>query len=156
LGDANGALKTWRSKIASAVLFDLQPPMGQCGRATNKIEPHPNSKALETLAGAALEQAYLNVGEDFEGPAALATEARRLRPASISARKNALLASEHRGRGRIATPSRALDDYRKAQVEFEELSRWDPDSKLWQRERAATQLLVSEGIVACHKSKDKD
>jgi tetratricopeptide (TPR) repeat protein len=53
-------------------------------------------------------------------------------------------------------PQSALDDYRKAQAEFEELLRWDPKNRLWQRERVAAQLLVSTGIMACHTSKIKE
>jgi tetratricopeptide (TPR) repeat protein len=49
-----------------------------------------------------------------------------------------------------------LDDYRKALTGIEELRRWDPKNVLWQRERAAGQLLVSGGTVACHTSEPKN
>jgi tetratricopeptide (TPR) repeat protein len=84
-------------------------------------------------------------------------EARRLRPRSASARKNAFVALVWRADGRISDqPQRALDDYRNALAGYEELRRLDPDNRLWQRDRAAIQLKVSEGMVACHESKTKD
>lgn len=145
-------------KLTAGVLFGRQTSHEACGLGADNAEPYPDAKALEVFSRAVMLRAQiLNFTEDYEGAAALAREARTLRPPSISARKNALVALAYRGNGRVfATPQRALDDYRKVLAEFEELRRWDPNNRLWQRERAATQLLVSEGVVACHESKTKD
>jgi hypothetical protein len=123
-----------------------------------KVEPYPDAKALEVFSRAVLLRAtILSYKEDYEGAAALANRARWLRPPSVSAKQNALVALSYRGSGRLSeSPRAALDDYRKALTGFEEFRRWDPSNRLWQRERAANQLLVSEGIVTCHTSKTKD
>ncbi len=159
MGEATLALTDLEEalKIASNVLFGRPTSHEECGLVA-KPEPYPDAKALEVVSRAALLRALvLNFQEDYEGAAALATEARTLRPPSISTRKNALVALAWRGAGLASmTPQPALDDYRKVLSEFEELRRWDPNNRLWQRERAATQLLVSEGILACHASKTKE
>jgi tetratricopeptide (TPR) repeat protein len=152
LNDLEDALK-----IASGLLFGRQKSQEGGQPTTERTEPYPDAKVLEVVSRAALLHAViLNFGEDYEGAAALALEAVRLRPPSISARKNAFVSLAWRGNGRIGTPPRALDDYRRVLAGFEELRRWDPDNRLWQRERAASQLLVSGGIVACHERKTKE
>jgi tetratricopeptide (TPR) repeat protein len=86
----------------------------------------------------------------------LARRAKWLRASSISARKNAIIALAWRGNGRRdATPERGLEDYRKALSDIEELRRWDLSNRLLQREQAASQLLVSGGMVACLASETK-
>lgn len=161
MGEATLALTDLEEalKIASDVLFGRPTSHEKCGLVADKAEPYPDAKALKVLSRAALLRALvLNFQEDYEGATALAIEARALRPPSISTRQNALVALAWRGNGRIsATPQPALDDYRKVLSEFEELRRWDPSNRLWQRERAATQLAGEpKGILACLASKAKD
>ena len=159
LGETTLALKDLEEalRISSNVLFGRHTSHEECGLAADAAEPYPFAKGLEVFSRAALLRAIvLNFTEDHEGSSALATEAGILRPPSVSAQKNALTALAWRGNGRAGTPQRALDDYRTVLAEFEELRRWDPDNRLWQRERAATQLLVSAGIVACHESATKN
>jgi tetratricopeptide (TPR) repeat protein len=142
-------------KIGSTLLFGHQSFNEGCRPISGKAEPYPSAKTLEVFGQAVLARAVLlNFKEDYEGAAALANRAKWLKPHSASGRKKALVALAWRGNGRrFDEPQRALEDYQKVLAEFEELRRWDPNNRLWQRERAATQLLVSEGIVACHENK---
>ena len=139
--------------IVSELLFGRGPSPPQCGPMVEEAAPYPDPNALQALTRAALARAVLFSSlEDHEGAAALAEQARMLRPSSISARKTALVTLESRGDVRLAaSPEAALADYRRVLAEAEELRRSDPDDRLWQRERAASQLLVSRGIVACHQ-----
>jgi tetratricopeptide (TPR) repeat protein len=145
-------------KIATTLLVGRQTSHDHCRPMAGKAEPYPDAKALEVFSNAVMLRAQiLNFREDYDGAPALAMEARRLRPTSVSARKNALVALVWRGDGRIYDqPQSALDDYRNALAGYEKLRRWDPDNRLWQRERAAIQLKVSEGMVACHESKTNE
>jgi hypothetical protein len=159
MGDAQLALADLDAalEIVSGVLFGRQSSHQECSPAAGKVEPYPNGKALEVLSRAAMVRAnVLNFSEDYEGTAKLAMEARRLRPPSISARTNALAALIYLGDSRSATPSHALDDYRRGLAGYEELRRWDPDNRRWQQERSANQLRVSAGILACAKNKTTD
>lgn len=127
------------------------PPL--CGVMTDNGAPYPDPSALRILSSAALVRGIiLGSEEDHEGAAALAEEARRLQPASLSTRENALVTLAWRGKAHGShSPADALADYRNALAEFEELRRSDPGNSDWKRERATSQLLVSEGIVACHQ-----
>jgi tetratricopeptide (TPR) repeat protein len=144
--------------IVSDLLFGPAKGDRGCGFASGKVEPYPDPRTLEVFGEAASLRARLfGYRDDYEGAAALTLEAKRLRPPSISIRKNALVALASRGRGRAAEdPQNALEDYRTVLADFEELRRWDPANRLWQREWAATQLLMSEGILACHANKAKN
>jgi hypothetical protein len=55
--------------------------------------------------------------------------------------------------GRYDRPSDALKDYQKALDELEVLQHWDPNNKLWERDKAFVQLLVSDNTVDCAKKK---
>lgn len=138
--------------ILSELLFG-RGPSPECGPMTKQAAPYPDPNALQALTRAALARAVLFFSlEDHEGAAALAEEARLLRPSSSSARQTALFTLAWRGDvRRSASPEAALADYRKVLVESEELRRSDPEDRLWQRERAASQLLVSIGIAACNQ-----
>jgi tetratricopeptide (TPR) repeat protein len=142
-------------KITSTLLFGHQSFDEACRPVIGKAEPYPAAKTLEVFSQVVLARALLlNFEEDYEGAAALANKAKWLKPHSASGRKNALVALAWRANGRRSDqPQHALEDYRKVLTEFEELRRWDSNNRLWQRERAATQLLVSEGIVACYETK---
>ncbi len=159
MGETNQALDDLEKalEITSNVLFGPEGSQDACGRLSEKVEPYPDAKAIQVLSRAALLRAnILNFEEDYEGAAAWAIKAKWLLPLSTAAKRDALVAFASRANSRtFVEPSQGLDDYQKVLAEFEELRRWDPSNKLWQRERGAVQLLVSEGIVACHKSKAK-
>jgi tetratricopeptide (TPR) repeat protein len=160
MGDADGALKYMQEsiEIVSAALFGRKTLHVQCGPAASEIEPYPNAKALEVLSRAVnLRADVLGSPEDYDVTAALALEARRLQPFSMDLRRQALTSLAVRAIGGSAlTPGDALRDYQKVLAESDELLRWDPANKLWQREQAASQLLVASGMVACVKSKSAD
>jgi tetratricopeptide (TPR) repeat protein len=155
MGDAAQALAVLERTYAvlSELMFGRGQGPPQCAPMEEQAAPYPDPNALQALARAALARAVLFSSlEDHEGAAALADQARLLRPSSIAARRNALAA--HRWRGdvrRPASPEAALADYRRVLTESEELRRSDPDDRFWQRERAVSQLRVSTGIVACHE-----
>src|SRR5688572_17489045 len=114
--------------------------------------PYPDPNVMQALTRGALARAFLFASkEDYEGAAALAEQARTLRPSSISARRTALLTLAWRGNV-AESPEAALADYRTVLAESEILRRSDPDDHLWQRERAASQLFVSTGIVKCNET----
>jgi len=155
MGNATGALadldRTFT--IVSELLFGRGQSPPQCGPMAEQAAPYPDPNALQALTRAALARAVIfSSRDDHEGAAALAEQARMLRPSSFSARRTALVTLESRGDVRLpASPQAALADYRRVLAEFEELRRSDPDDRSWLRERAASQLLVGRGIVACHQ-----
>jgi hypothetical protein len=143
-------------QITSSLLFGSQAGQQECGAVAGKAEPYPNARIFQVASSAtAVRSQILGDQEDFDGTATLAMESRTLNPASISARENALNAQAWRGNAHLDTPQRALDDYTAVLTEFEALRRWDPDNRLWQRQRAASQLVLSEGILKCNDSKTK-
>jgi tetratricopeptide (TPR) repeat protein len=156
MGNAAGALADLERTftILSELMFGRGQAPPECGRMSEQAAPYPDPEVMQALTRAALAHAVLFLSpEDHEGAEALAEQARMLRPSSISARKTALLTLTARGNVRRASsPEAALADYRQVLAESEELRRSDPDDRLWQRERAASQLLVSTGIVACNQS----
>src|SRR6266446_769823 len=159
MGETTDALRVLEEalQVSSTVLFGRKASRDECGPAAGTPETYPHARALEVFSRVVLLRAsLLNFMEDYEGAAALAIKAAWLRPPSISARRNSLAGVAFRGNARRwETPQRALDDYRTVLDAFEDLQRWDPSNQLWQRERAATQLLVSEGIVACRDRRIK-
>ena len=157
MGDANRALGDIQEalKVASAVLFGRLASDEECRQVASRAEPYPDAKALEVLSRAVVSRAsVLSFKEDYDGTAALAMEARRLRPSSVLARWNSLVALVGRGDVRVfETPQAALVDYRNVLAEFQELRHWDPNNRLWQRELAIIQLRVAGWIVNCYESK---
>jgi tetratricopeptide (TPR) repeat protein len=139
--------------ILAELMFGRGHAPPECGPMAEQAAPYPDPNAMQALTRAALARAVLfSSPQDHQGAATLAEQARLLRPSSISARKTALLTLAARGDVRRATePALALADYRRVLAEAEELRRSDPDDRLWQRERAVSQLFVSAGIVACHQ-----
>jgi len=139
--------------IVSEIIFGRGQAPPRCGAMAGQAAPYPDPNALRILSHAALLRGViLHSEEDHEGAAALAAEARRLRPASLSTRRNALVALAERGTVHgPQSPAGALADYRMALQEFEELRRSDPANCDWMRDRATSQLLVGEGIVACYR-----
>lgn len=155
LGDSEHALADLDRAftILSELMFGRGQAPPQCGPMAEQAAPYPDPNVMQALTRAALARALIFASrEDHEGAAALAEQARLLRPSSISARKTALNTLAWRGHVRSATsPEAAFGDYRSVLAESEELRRSDPDDRLWQRERASSQLLVSSGIVACNE-----
>lgn len=139
--------------ILSELLFGRGKTPPQCGPMAEQAAPYPDPIALQAFTRAVLARAVIVSSlEDYEGAAALAEQARLLRPTSIAARKNALATLARRGDARRAEwPGLPLADYRRVLAESEELRRSDPDDRLWQRERAVSQVLVSTGMVGCHQ-----
>jgi tetratricopeptide (TPR) repeat protein len=160
MGDADGALNYMHKsiEIVSAVLFGRKTPHVQCGPAASEIEPYLNAKALGLLSQAVnLRADILGTSEEYGQTAVFALEARRLWPFSIDLRRQALYGLTVRSWGEFdSTPGNQLRDDQKALAEFDELLRWDPANKLWQRERAACQVLVATAMTACAESKSAD
>jgi tetratricopeptide (TPR) repeat protein len=160
MGDVQPALQDLESsvQIATNLLFGAEPSRPECGRKTEETAPYPDAKVLYVLSHAALVRWTIDGSdEDIAGAASLANEARLLRPPSVSVRRNALVALAGEGNSRRSTsPQKALEDYRKAMAEFEELRRWDTTNRVWQRERAACLLLVVQAVVACHTQEKSD
>lgn len=147
-------------EIASTVLFGHRTSHKGCEPIAGKVEPSPDAKALEVLSHALLLRAaaslYANK-EDNDGALRLAIEAKRLRPVSASATRQKATALAFLANSTSPNnPQLSLEKYREVLAEFNELRRRDPSNRLWERELAAVQLLITEGIVACHQSKTKD
>lgn len=153
MGKADLAMKDLGEaiKIVSGLLFDHGAVDLGFGVMASKVAPYPDAKALEVLSRAIVAQAPFRSVADYEGAAALAKQARWLRPFSSLSRRNAYVALAFRGNSRMARPQQALQDYQAAQAELDELRRVDPSNRIWQREQAAVQLLVAEGILACYQ-----
>jgi tetratricopeptide (TPR) repeat protein len=155
LGDSSRALADLERTftILSELMFGRGQTPPECGLMAEQAAPYPDPTAMQALTRAALARAVIFSSlEDHDGAAALAEQARLLRPSSMSARKTALLTLASRGDvHRSTSPATALADYRRVLEESEELRRSDPDDRLWQRERAASQLFVSAGMVACNQ-----
>jgi tetratricopeptide (TPR) repeat protein len=155
MGDAAGALAVLEKAhtVLAELMFGRGQAPPQCGPMAEQAAPYPDPTALQALTRAANARADLFfTREDDEGAAALAEQARMLRPSSIAARKNAMIALTERGHvRRLTSPEAALADYRRVLADSEELRRSDPDDTLWQRARAVAVLLVSTGIVSCHQ-----
>ena len=141
------------SMIVFRQLFGSIAPGEPCAGNRGPTTPYPDPKAIQALSGIAMARANLfGYDEDGGGAAALAMEARRLNPASISARSNALDAVAWRAViGESDTPAEALKDGREYLSEAEEMRRWDPENRQWQRERAVAELLVSGAILTCRR-----
>lgn len=105
-------------------------------------------RAMQIYADAALGLAKLSGGApEGKGALALARESLRLRPMSFQARSQVGVASAHYG-GVAAGISRE-ELFTESRQQFEELTQFDPNSRRLQRERAALQLVISEGVATC-------
>ena len=136
--------------ILSSILFRPTRAEDKC-RPTPAVDAFPDAKAVEVLSKILTVRANLLVEiEDFEAAAALGKAASDLRPPSVSARQQAFVTLAMRGASRRDTdPPAALKDNRKALEDADVLRQWDPKNRLWLRERAANQILIAEGILAC-------
>lgn len=144
--------------LAEALSRVTTIPFGRCGPIANKGAPYPTAEALVVLSRARmLRGAIYNLREDYEGAVRLAGEAKRLNPASISAKRQeaTALANLTTSKSFEDTPN-TLREYRPILAEFDLLLHHDPTNRLWKREQAAVQLLIAEALVACHQKKAKD
>ncbi|MEK6802409.1 MAG: hypothetical protein AABZ34_07060 [Nitrospirota bacterium] len=144
--------------VDQAITLVTTLPFGRCGSMASAAEPYPDAKALAVLSRARMLRANIfNFEEDYEGAVKLAREAQQLKPGSASAKiQNASAFALRASSKTFDKPQQALEDYRRVMAEFDLLRRLDPTNRLWEREQAAVQLLIAQGIVACHQSKTKD
>src|SRR5262249_25935359 len=119
--------------------------------AAGRIRPPLDADALEVVSRAMLARAQLlGRSEEYNGAYQLATEVRRLKPLSPSARANAvtaqawwlLMAPDGEGR-------RRLFDYHRLLRELERLQRWDPENRRLLRQRAEVILLATDAALRC-------
>ncbi len=133
-GETNLARKDLKEviTITADILIGRQTSRKGCGPATGKANPYLDAKALEVFSHAIMLRTNLfSFPEDYDGAEALAKEARKLKPHSVSARKNALTAFVLQGNGQIYDqPQHALDEYRAALRGFESLRQRDPVNRL--------------------------
>ena len=151
MGRANVALAHVQEalSVASNILFGPHGAYKQCASIGDRVDPYPDAQVVEVLSRAASSRAsILYFRQDYEGAAALATQARWLRPLSVSARLNERLALLHLANS-TEDPQNTLDDYRNAFEEFDELRRWDSTNPQWGYERAVAEVLLTEGILRC-------
>jgi|CXWL01.1.fsa_nt_gi tetratricopeptide (TPR) repeat protein len=133
-------------------------PFGHCGSIANTGGAYLDAKVLEVLSEALLLRGnILNVQEDYERAVRLANEAKKLRPASASPiQQKAVAFASLASRKLIENPQHALKNYREVLAEFDILRGRDPTNRLWEREQAAVQILIAEGIVSCYQSKQRN
>lgn len=137
--------------VLSELMFGRGEAPPECGPLSEQAAPYPDPDVMKALTRAALARAVLFASStDHEGAAALAEQARMLRPSSSSARETVLMTLTWRAQMSRSVAD-ALTDFQRVLAESEELRRSDPDNRLWQRDRATAQLLVSQGIVACQR-----
>lgn len=163
LGEVEAALQSLTSATHMALeTMIVQPPDRRwCPGpppAAGRIPPQLDADALEVVSRAMLARAQLlNRPEEYYGAYQLATEVRRLKPLSPSARGNAvtaqawwlLMAPDGEGR-------RRLFDYHRLLRELERLQRWDPDNRSLLRQRGEVILLATEAAVHCKATKACD
>jgi tetratricopeptide (TPR) repeat protein len=134
--------------IAFGASFDTAD---RCGGRPGAVEPNPEVNAMHVLALIALAQSDM-VWDPvaIEGAATLATRARELRPPSMKASALALETLAARGYVRNAGHSAPdVGDYLRIVAELGAMQRWDGDNRMWQFERAVTQLLVADAWAGC-------
>lgn len=131
------------SQIVSDVLF--APP--------KKASLYADPAAISVLSSLALVRATVyQLEQDAAGAVPLAIEASHLRPQSIQGRVARIAALEGRGSVRYGgEPQKALDDYREAIRGLDELSRFDPNNRIWQQRRAEVQLRISNATAQCYE-----
>jgi tetratricopeptide (TPR) repeat protein len=144
--------------LAKAINIVTTVPFGRCVRVSSNGEPYPTVEALVVLSHAQMLRAAIYYSEaDFAVAVRLASEAKSLSPTSITVTRQKATALASWANSKVFdTPHYALKDYREVLGEFDLLRRRDPSNHLWEREQAAVQLLIAEGIVACRQIKTKD
>lgn len=151
MGDAKPALAELNDAldIAFGLLFGARSAPEVC-RLRPAIAPHANPRALLVASEALGSRFGVSSAFRYDGDAAagLAMEAARLMPGSLLARKNLIIALTVRGKGQ--TGRNAVEAYESGTARARDWSRWDPNSKVAQRELAAAQLLAVGGTVDCY------
>lgn len=123
-----------------------------CAAPLGKPEPYPPSAAVSVLSQAALLRSdHYGRPEDAEAAVVFLREARKQNPSSVPMRHESVAAIANRGHTQEML-QKALDDYRTGLAEIEELRRWDPKNRQFQRERAVMAILVSETIALCNEA----
>jgi tetratricopeptide (TPR) repeat protein len=130
-------------RIASDVLFGGKGP---CAAKWESIAPFPHAGAVAVLSEVAFMRAEPG---NAAGTAAMADQARKLKPQSVKARRRALLMLRERGSSN-GQPAGALQDMKDALAGFDELGRWDPRNAGWTHDRALAQLTLARAIAGCH------
>lgn len=108
--------------------------------------------AMQIYADAALSLARVWGGEsELKGSLALARESLRLRPLSFQARIQVGVASGANSARAILSARSTLpvELFSESKRQFDELTQFDPNNLLLQREHAALQVLRSEGVATC-------
>ncbi len=154
MGDPKPALAELNEAldIAFGLLFGARSAPEFCRLRPDAIAPHANPRALLVASEALGARFFVSSAFHDDGDAAtgLAMEAARLMPSSLSARRNLIVALTVRGQSQ--TGRDAVEAYESGTARARDWSRWDPNSKVAQRELAAAQLLAVEGTVDCSKS----
>jgi tetratricopeptide (TPR) repeat protein len=163
LGEVEAGLESLTSAVHMALETMIVQPADRrwcpgSPPAGGRIPPQIDVDALEVVSRAVLARAHLlGRPEEYQGAFQLATEVRRLKPLSPSARGNVvtaqawwlLMAPEGEGR-------RRLFDYHRLLRELERLQRWDPDNRSVLRQRGEVTLLATEAAVQCKVTKACD
>ena len=152
MGKATLAIKD----VDKAVNIITTVPLGRCGGVIASAA-YPDTKALEVLSRALMARATIFYDEKgYEAAVRLANEAKKLSPTSKSAATQRTIALASLANTKLFdNPKGSLEDYRIVLADFEEFRRRDPANRLSEREQAAVQLLLAEGLVACHQNKAK-
>jgi tetratricopeptide (TPR) repeat protein len=163
LGDVEAALDSLTSAVHMALeTMIVEPPDRQwCPGAppgAGRIPPQIDADALEVVSRAVLTRAHLlDQPDEYYGAFQLASEVRRLKPLSPSARRNAVTAQAWwllrapEGEGR-----RRLFDYFRLLRELERLQRWDPENRSLLRQRGEVTLLATQAALHCKATKACD
>jgi len=142
--------------ITSSTVLGFQPPTDACAALATHYSPYPEARALEVFSEAApLRARIIGSSDDFKGGEGLQRKANWLRPFSISTMKNTLTATAQAQNWAQPQLQRALDADRNLLEGFSRMLRWDSGNRLWRREKAATQLLLVEVILACNANTKK-
>lgn len=132
-------------------------PLGRFGVEISKAIAYPDTKALEVLSRSLMARATIFYDKKgYEAAVRLANEAKKLSPTSKSATTQRATALASLANDKLMdSPKDALAIYRAVLADFDEFRRRDPANRVSEREQAAVQLLIAEGLVACHQDKAK-
>jgi tetratricopeptide (TPR) repeat protein len=155
MGDAKPALAELNDAldIAFGLLFGARSAPEVCRLRPDAIAPHANPRALLVASEALGARFFVSSAfyDDGNAAAGLAMEAARLMPGSLPAGRNLIVALTVRGKGQ--TGRDAVEAYESGTARARDWSRWDPNSKMAQRELAVAQLLAVGGTIDCYLSR---
>ena len=163
LGEVEAALESLTSALQMALETMIVEPLDRrwCPGpppAAGRIRPPLDADALEVVSRAMLARAQLlGRPDEYYGANQVASEVRRLKPLSPSARGNAVraqawwlrMAPESEGRRRLL-------DYHRLLRELDRLQRWDPDNRSVLRQRGEVILLATEAALRCKATRACD